>query len=101
MGDQVIRIQGGLPALPGTNITMPEHPTMNGHQILSSTGAAHPAAARPGPAARDPWRRPMTPCYNTPRISPKLLLEVMWEETVDLPVRLDAADKAAQVDCTW
>ena len=22
MGDQVIRIQGGLPALPGTNITM-------------------------------------------------------------------------------
>jgi hypothetical protein len=40
MGDQVIRIQDGLPALPGTNITMPEHPTMNGHQILSSTGAA-------------------------------------------------------------
>jgi hypothetical protein len=36
----------------------------------------------------------MTPCHNTPRISPKqFLLEVMWEETVDLPVRLDAADK--------
>ena len=32
--------------------------------------------------------------YNTPRISPKqFLLEVMWDCTVDLPLRIDAADK--------
>ena len=32
--------------------------------------------------------------YNTPRISPKqFLLEVMWAEDVDLPLRIEAADK--------
>lgn len=36
----------------------------------------------------------MTTRYNAPRISPKqFLLEVMWEPTVDLPLRIDAADK--------
>ena len=30
--------------------------------------------------------------YNTPRLSPKqFLLEVMWDETVDIPLRLQAA----------
>jgi hypothetical protein len=38
----------------------------------------------------------MTLKYNTPRISPKeFLLEVMWEETVDLPLRIDAAYKVS------
>jgi hypothetical protein len=31
-GDQIIRIEGGLPALPGTNVTMP-HTLHNGHQF--------------------------------------------------------------------
>jgi hypothetical protein len=31
-GDQIIRIEGGLPALPGTNVTMP-HMIHNGHQF--------------------------------------------------------------------
>ena len=35
-GNQDIRITGGLPALPGTNITMPELPALtNGHDILA------------------------------------------------------------------
>jgi hypothetical protein len=29
-----IHVTGGLPSLPGCNITMPQLPTMNGHQIL-------------------------------------------------------------------
>jgi hypothetical protein len=36
----------------------------------------------------------MTLKYNTHGISPKqFLLAVMWEETVDLSLRIDAADK--------
>jgi hypothetical protein len=35
LGEQVIRIEGGLPELPGTQIVMPELPTLNGHQILA------------------------------------------------------------------
>jgi hypothetical protein len=32
-GDQIIRIEGGLPALPGTNITMPELGSINGYEL--------------------------------------------------------------------
>jgi hypothetical protein len=36
----------------------------------------------------------MTHAYNAKRISPKrFLLEVMWDETVEMSLRLDAADK--------
>ena len=38
----------------------------------------------------------MTHRYDIPRISPKqFLLEVMWDKTVDLPLRVDAADKVS------
>jgi hypothetical protein len=37
-GDQLIRIEGGLPELPGTSISMPHQ--LNGHVIASLPGAA-------------------------------------------------------------
>jgi hypothetical protein len=44
--EQVIRIQGGLPELPGTNITMPE---LNGHEINGVLAAPVPVVP-PDPA---------------------------------------------------
>jgi hypothetical protein len=44
--DTVIRVEGGLPALPGTNITMPvlDHgPVTNGHAALAAATDAVPA----------------------------------------------------------
>lgn len=35
--DTVIRIEGGLPALPGTNVTMPDQNQLNGHQSAELT----------------------------------------------------------------
>jgi hypothetical protein len=40
-GDQLIRIEGGLPELPGTSIDMPHK--LNGHTIESLPGAANAA----------------------------------------------------------
>jgi hypothetical protein len=50
--EQVIRIEGGLPPLPGTNITMPEQ-HLNGHQ-LELTAVVNPAAAAEDPVASPP-----------------------------------------------
>jgi hypothetical protein len=44
--EQVIRVEGGLPALPGTNITMPVldgKPATNGHAALAAPADAVPA----------------------------------------------------------
>jgi|SRR5215471_9033974 len=53
--EQTIRIEGGLPALPGTNITMPvldDKPATNGHAALAAPEPAVPAqiASAPFPA---------------------------------------------------
>src|SRR5215467_611618 len=61
--EQTIRIEGGLPALPGTNITMPVldgHATNgNGHALAAPTDAvpqieAAPKAQDPEPPPQDP-----------------------------------------------
>jgi hypothetical protein len=61
--EQTIRIEGGLPALPGTNITMPMldgHATNgNGHALAAPEPAvpaieAAPKAQDPGPPPQDP-----------------------------------------------
>jgi hypothetical protein len=51
--EQTIHVTGGLPALPGTNVTMPVLP--NGHEL---NGAALPVleAASPDPPPTDPHR---------------------------------------------
>jgi len=65
-GDQVIRIEGGLPRLPGTSITMPgDEPVhqLNGHaSVLEHNSAtAHPATDDPsGPPHK---RGPLTSPY--------------------------------------
>jgi hypothetical protein len=64
-----------------------QRPTMNGHQILSSTGAAHPAAARPGPAARDPWRRP-----NRFAIVHRRCCASAWVDQVSSSIRRSSLD---------
>jgi hypothetical protein len=53
-GDQVIRIEGGLPALPGSNVTMPRRNGHNAtdllsidHQSPSSATDSTPASAQP------------------------------------------------------
>ncbi len=48
IGDQVIRIEGGLPPLPGSNITMP---VINGHEAIDGTLINHEPAV---PAPDDP-----------------------------------------------
>jgi hypothetical protein len=62
-GEQVIRIEGGLPQLPGTNVTMPQ---LNGHNGYDPNGLLPPqpqqiessqvidASPVPGPVAADP-----------------------------------------------
>jgi hypothetical protein len=50
--DQVIRIEGGLPSLPGTNITMPE---LNGHEI---NGVLAPPSSALEPAIDPPVEPP-------------------------------------------
>jgi len=61
--DQTITISGGLPALPGTNVTMPvldgHAPHGNGHALAAPTDAvqaieAAPKAQDPGPSPQDP-----------------------------------------------
>lgn len=44
---QTIRIEGGLPALPGTNITMPEHSPMNGHAVDGPPATDDPPGPQP------------------------------------------------------
>jgi hypothetical protein len=49
LGEQVIRIEGGLPSLPGCNITMPE---LNGHEIdgvLAAPASVIEPPAEPAP----------------------------------------------------
>src|SRR5262249_30908766 len=44
--EQVIRVEGGLPPLPGTNVTMPVldgKPATNGHAALAAPADAVPA----------------------------------------------------------
>ena len=61
--DQVIQIRGGLPALPGTNITMPlldGHATNgNGHALAAPTDAV--PAIEAAPKAQDPEPPPQDP----------------------------------------
>ena len=47
-GEQIIRISGGLPQLPGTNVTMPHELASNGHVLEGNTaqGLLNP---QPGP----------------------------------------------------
>jgi hypothetical protein len=60
--EQVIRVTGGLPQLPGTSIVMPVldgKPVTNGHALSAPTDAvpaieAAPNAQDPGPPPRDP-----------------------------------------------
>jgi len=52
-GDQVIRIEGGLPPIPGCDVIMPQ---LNGHRSLELT--ANPA---PVPAPNDPHSHPTEP----------------------------------------
>jgi hypothetical protein len=62
--EQVIRIEGGLPALPGTNVTMPVldgHATNgNGHAALAAPVDAVPAIEA-APKAQDPEPPPQDP----------------------------------------
>src|SRR5262249_8255899 len=61
--EQTIRIEGGLPALPGTNITMPMldgHATNgNGHALAAPTDAV--PAIEAAPKAQDPEPPPQDP----------------------------------------
>jgi hypothetical protein len=61
--EQTIRIEGGLPALPGTNITMPlldGHATNgNGHALAAPTAAV--SAIEAAPKAQDPEPPPQDP----------------------------------------
>jgi hypothetical protein len=43
-GEQTIRIEGGMPALPGTNITMPQLDGNNGYRLLDQTSQTSPTA---------------------------------------------------------
>jgi hypothetical protein len=55
--DQVIRIEGGLPPLPGTNITMPV--ISNGHELNGHDILAPPSPTPvPDPPAQDPPNDP-------------------------------------------
>jgi hypothetical protein len=59
LGDQTIRIEGGLPALPGTNIIMPErNQDLNGNTIDHDPASSLPAPdadrSDPEPQAEDP-----------------------------------------------
>src|SRR5262245_38592965 len=59
--EQTIRIEGGLPALPGTNVTMPVldgHAT-NGHALAGPTDAV--PAIEAAPKAQDPEPPPQDP----------------------------------------
>src|SRR5262249_49861583 len=62
--EQTIRIEGGLPALPGTNITMPMldgHATNgHGHAALGAPTDAVPAIEA-APKAQDPEPPPQDP----------------------------------------
>src|SRR5262249_52162760 len=60
--EQTIRIEGGLPALPGTNVTMPVlegKPTTNGHALESPSPAV--PAIEAAPKAQDPEPPPQDP----------------------------------------
>jgi hypothetical protein len=67
VGDQVIHIQGGLPPLPGTNITMPQLGDQNGFDLLKDntaflkdvTGARQ--ASPPGDPSEVPSNPPAPP----------------------------------------
>jgi len=60
--EQVIRVEGGLPPLPGTNVTMPlldGKPATNGHTLEPPASVvpaieAAPKAQDPGPPPQDP-----------------------------------------------
>jgi hypothetical protein len=64
LGDQTIRIEGGLPQLPGTDIIMPDRPQdLNGHTIDHDPASSLPAPdadrsdtqeTNPRPQAEDP-----------------------------------------------
>src|SRR5262245_25960745 len=61
--EQTIRIEGGLPALPGTNVTMPVldgRPATNGHAALAAPTDAVPAIES-APKAQDPEPPPRDP----------------------------------------
>src|SRR5262249_1765866 len=61
--EQVIRVEGGLPALPGTNVTMPMldgHATNgNGHALAAPTDAVQ--AIEAAPKSQDPEPPPQDP----------------------------------------
>ena len=60
--EQTIRIEGGLPALPGTNVTMPVldgKPVTNGHALAAPTDAVQ--AIEAAPKAQDPEPPPQDP----------------------------------------
>ena len=53
--EQVIRVEGGLPPLPGTNVTMPlldGKPATNGHALAAPSDAV--PAIEAAPKAQDP-----------------------------------------------
>jgi hypothetical protein len=60
--DTTIRIEGGLPQLPGTNITMPmlDGLATNGHAALAAPTDAGPAIEA-APKAQDPEPPPQDP----------------------------------------
>ena len=60
--EQVIRVQGGLPPLPGCNVMMPlldGKPTTNGHALAAPTDAV--PAIEAAPKAQDPEPPPQDP----------------------------------------
>jgi hypothetical protein len=67
--DQVIKIEGGLPALPGTSIVMPVlegKPMTNGHALEPPAPAAPqleptPKHQDPGPPPQEPEQKPELP----------------------------------------
>jgi hypothetical protein len=64
-GEQTIRVTGGLPSLPGCNITMPQ---LNGHVLLTHEPAApaHDSHAGANPAIVDPGQGHAPPSKGTP-----------------------------------
>jgi hypothetical protein len=69
---QVIEIRGGLPALPGTNITMPD--LNNGQRVNDSTLPLGP-----------PDNGPCEPSSDTPMVSDRTAIESITNDSEDPP----------------
>jgi hypothetical protein len=66
-GPQTISIEGGMPSLPGTNITMPHQLNGNGHGLLTIDNASPTSDATPDPS---PEPKPQVRFYRGQPIDP-------------------------------